>query len=122
MLYPLVFEPIFKERVWGGRELERLFAKKIPAGKPIGESWEISDRPGDRSEEHTSELQSLPLHAALPISFSRSASGADANWNGCSPKKFPPANPLVSRGKSPTGPATPASSPTARSPEKICAG
>lgn len=49
MLYPFVFEPIFKDRVWGGRELERLFAKKIPADKPIGESWEISDRPGDVS-------------------------------------------------------------------------
>ena len=35
MLYPLVFQPIFKERIWGGRELERLFAKKIPAGQPI---------------------------------------------------------------------------------------
>jgi mannose-6-phosphate isomerase len=49
MLYPLTFQPIFKERVWGGRELERLYAKKIPAGKRIGESWEISDRPGDAS-------------------------------------------------------------------------
>jgi len=49
MLYPLTFQPIFKDRVWGGRELERLYAKKIPAGKPIGESWEISDRPGDAS-------------------------------------------------------------------------
>jgi len=49
MLYPLVFQPLFKERVWGGRELERLYGKKIPAGKPIGESWEISDRPGDAS-------------------------------------------------------------------------
>ena len=49
LLYPLVFHPIFKERVWGGRELERLFAKNLPAGKPIGESWEISDRPGDAS-------------------------------------------------------------------------
>ena len=49
MLYPLTFQPIFKERVWGGRELERLYAKKIPAGKAIGESWEISDRPGDAS-------------------------------------------------------------------------
>jgi len=49
MLYPFVFQPIFKERVWGGRELERLFHKKLPAGKPIGESWEISDRPGDAS-------------------------------------------------------------------------
>lgn len=49
ILYPLVFQPIFKERVWGGRELERLFNKQLPAGKPIGESWEISDRPGDES-------------------------------------------------------------------------
>ena len=49
ILYPLVFRPIFKERVWGGRELERLFNKNLPGGKPIGESWEISDRPGDES-------------------------------------------------------------------------
>jgi mannose-6-phosphate isomerase len=49
VLYPLVFQPIFKERIWGGRELERLYAKQIPAGIPIGESWEISDRPGDAS-------------------------------------------------------------------------
>ena len=49
MLYPFVFQPIFKGRIWGGRELERLYAKKIPANQPIGESWEISDRPGDAS-------------------------------------------------------------------------
>ena len=48
MLYPFVFRPIFKDRIWGGRELERLYGKKIPAG-PIGEAWEISDRPGDAS-------------------------------------------------------------------------
>ncbi len=47
MLYPLTFRPIFKERVWGGREIERLYGKKLPSGAPIGESWEISDRPGD---------------------------------------------------------------------------
>ena len=49
MLYPFIFQPILKERVWGGRELERLYAKKLPSSKPIGESWEISDRPGDAS-------------------------------------------------------------------------
>jgi mannose-6-phosphate isomerase len=49
MLYPLTFHPIFKERVWGGREIERLFEKKLPPDAPIGESWEISDRPGDAS-------------------------------------------------------------------------
>ena len=49
MLYPFIFHPIFKERVWGGREMERLYGKKPPPGAPIGESWEISDRPGDAS-------------------------------------------------------------------------
>jgi len=47
--YPLTFQPIFKERVWGGREIEKLFGKQLPPGKQIGESWEISDRPGDES-------------------------------------------------------------------------
>src|SRR5215813_7458207 len=43
-LYPLTFQPIFKERVWGDRNLERLYHKTLPAGVPIGESWEITDR------------------------------------------------------------------------------
>jgi mannose-6-phosphate isomerase len=29
--------------------MERLYQKKLPAGRLIGESWEISDRPGDVS-------------------------------------------------------------------------
>jgi mannose-6-phosphate isomerase len=49
MLYPILFKPIFKERIWGGRELERLYHKSIPATAPIGETWEISDRPGDEN-------------------------------------------------------------------------
>jgi mannose-6-phosphate isomerase len=45
MLYPLTFHPVFKERVWGGRQLATLYGKALPAGAPIGESWEITDRP-----------------------------------------------------------------------------
>jgi mannose-6-phosphate isomerase len=45
-LYPLTFQPIFMQRVWGGRNLERLYAKPLPPNVPIGESWEITDRPG----------------------------------------------------------------------------
>jgi mannose-6-phosphate isomerase len=48
-LYPLTFEPIFKERIWGGRHLETLYGKSLPPGMRVGESWEISDRPGDES-------------------------------------------------------------------------
>ncbi len=44
-LYPLTFQPIFKERVWGGRNLESLYGKPLPPGARIGESWEITDRP-----------------------------------------------------------------------------
>jgi mannose-6-phosphate isomerase len=49
VLYPFIFHPIFKERVWGGRSLATLYGKGLPPEAPIGESWEISDRPGDES-------------------------------------------------------------------------
>src|ERR1035437_4149949 len=49
MLYPFTFRSIFKQRVWGGRELERLYHKPLPPSVPIGESWESADRPGDVS-------------------------------------------------------------------------
>lgn len=40
--YPLLFEPILKDKVWGGRRLERL-GKRLPPGVAIGESWELAD-------------------------------------------------------------------------------
>lgn len=61
-LYPLTFRPIFKERVWGARNLERLYGKKLPAKVPIGESWEISDRPGDVSVIANGPLAGKDLH------------------------------------------------------------
>jgi mannose-6-phosphate isomerase len=39
-LYPLKFEPILIEKVWGGSKLTRLFQKK--GNDKIGESWELS--------------------------------------------------------------------------------
>jgi mannose-6-phosphate isomerase len=49
MAHLLTFEEIYKERIWGGRNLERLFGKKLPAGTNIGESWELADLPEDKS-------------------------------------------------------------------------
>ena len=65
MLYPLTFNPIFKERVWGGRNLARLFGKLLPSDRPIGESWEISDRPGDVSVISNGPLAGKDLHGLV---------------------------------------------------------
>lgn len=46
---PVVFEPIFKPKPWGGRRLETLLGKPLPAGQLIGESWELVDLPTDQS-------------------------------------------------------------------------
>lgn len=62
MLYPLTFRPIFKDRVWGGRALEQLYKKSLPPKTPIGESWEISDRPGDASVITNGPLAGKDLH------------------------------------------------------------
>lgn len=48
MLYPLKFNPLFEERIWGGDQLRRKMDKKLPEGKLIGESWELSAVPGER--------------------------------------------------------------------------
>jgi mannose-6-phosphate isomerase len=47
-LYPLQFEPILKERIWGGEKLKTVLNKPITS-KNTGESWEISTVEGDVS-------------------------------------------------------------------------
>ncbi|MFT5470436.1 MAG: mannose-6-phosphate isomerase [Verrucomicrobiales bacterium] len=46
---PLVFAPVYREKIWGGRNLEKTFDRKLPSEEPIGESWEIVDRPEAQS-------------------------------------------------------------------------
>ncbi len=45
----LQFKPIYQERVWGGRVLGSFLGRKLPGSTPIGESWEIVDRPEAQS-------------------------------------------------------------------------
>lgn len=57
-LYPLKFDPILKQKVWGGDKLNKIYAKKTDrkADGRIGESWEISG-----VDENISELINGPL-------------------------------------------------------------
>lgn len=48
--YPLLLDPIFSARPWGGRRLAGVLGKDVPkTGGPWGESWELSDHPSGRS-------------------------------------------------------------------------
>ncbi|MDQ3625066.1 MAG: class I mannose-6-phosphate isomerase [Verrucomicrobiota bacterium] len=59
---PICFEPLFMERVWGGRRLETLFGKRLPQTTRIGESWEIVDREDAQSVVHEGPLRGRTLH------------------------------------------------------------
>jgi mannose-6-phosphate isomerase len=45
----LRFQPIYQDRVWGGRALAETLGRTLPPERPIGESWEIVDRPEAQS-------------------------------------------------------------------------
>ncbi|NLV74693.1 MAG: mannose-6-phosphate isomerase [Chloroflexi bacterium] len=51
-IYPMTFEPVFRDYMWGGRNLERLFGRKLPDGV-VAESWEISALPGSSTRAET---------------------------------------------------------------------
>jgi len=57
-LYPLLFKPVYKEVMWGGNNLEKVLRRELPAERkgPVGESWEITDRP-----EGVSVVENGPL-------------------------------------------------------------
>ncbi len=58
--YPITFEPILKERIWGGEKLTTIF-KKGPKKTEIGESWELSDVEGDVSVVANGSLKGKSL-------------------------------------------------------------
>jgi mannose-6-phosphate isomerase len=58
----LMFEPLFRERIWGGRRLADLYGKKLPPSIAIGESWEIVDRP-----EAQSVVRNVPNATRFPL-------------------------------------------------------
>ena len=59
-IYPIQFEPILKERIWGGEKLKTVLNKPI-ASKITGESWELSTVDGDISVVANGELKGKSL-------------------------------------------------------------
>ncbi len=59
-LYPLKFNPILKDKIWGGKKLSSILNKPTNSAN-CGESWEISGVPGDISVVADGELKGKPL-------------------------------------------------------------
>lgn len=55
------FEPILKEKIWGGEKLKNILHKKAIQNN-IGESWEISDVEEDVSIISNGSLKGISLH------------------------------------------------------------
>ncbi|TGL84829.1 mannose-6-phosphate isomerase [Leptospira congkakensis] len=54
------FDPLYKEKIWGGRKFETKLGRNIPEGQ-IGESWEVSVYGTDISPVQNPEFQNIPL-------------------------------------------------------------
>ena len=65
MLYPLKFKPILKEKIWGGRRLGEKLGKRLPAGRAVGESWELSGLDGNRSVVRNGPLKGNDLEELI---------------------------------------------------------
>ncbi len=63
-LYPLKFEPILKDKIWGGQKLKTLLNKNSNLPN-VGESWEISDVDGDTSIVKNGNLEGQSLKHLL---------------------------------------------------------
>ncbi|WP_086477450.1 MULTISPECIES: type I phosphomannose isomerase catalytic subunit [Arenibacter] len=63
-LYPLMFDPILKERLWGGTKLKEVLGKEIVADN-TGESWELSGVAGDVSVVANGTLKGTSLQELM---------------------------------------------------------
>lgn len=61
----LRFQPLYQERVWGGRAFESTFARQLDSTNPIGESWEIVDRPEAQSVVRGGKYDGVSLRSLL---------------------------------------------------------
>ena len=66
----LQFEPIYQERVWGGRVLESYLGRKLPGSTPIGESWELVDRAEAQSVVSAGPLKGKTLRQVIEANAS----------------------------------------------------
>jgi mannose-6-phosphate isomerase len=61
----LRLQPLYQDRVWGGRALASALNRTLPPERPIGESWEIVDRPEAQSVISGGEFDGQSLRSVI---------------------------------------------------------
>ena len=76
----MTFDPIFKDYIWGGRNLETVLGRSIPDGT-VAEIWEVAGHPDGSTRVHNGPLAGMtlfeqpergPLMLMMPLSVSLS--------------------------------------------------
>lgn len=66
MLYPLLFEPILKEKIWGGDALFKKYGIKLPSSN-IGENWSIACHKNGMSIVLNGHLKGKSLYELIEL-------------------------------------------------------
>jgi mannose-6-phosphate isomerase len=61
----LRFQPVYFDRIWGGRAIETALGRTLPSNHPIGESWDLVDRPEAQSVVRAGPLAGQTLRTLL---------------------------------------------------------
>lgn len=61
MLYPIKFQPIFKDKIWGGQKIKTVLRKDFGNLPNCGETWELSGVEGDVSVVANGDLRGKNL-------------------------------------------------------------
>ena len=66
MIYPLQFIPVFKDYIWGGRNLEKL-GRRLPKGVNVAESWEIAAHEDGMTRVENGPLSGMTLQKVFEM-------------------------------------------------------
>ncbi|MCP3967564.1 MAG: mannose-6-phosphate isomerase [Lentisphaerae bacterium] len=93
-LYPMIFEPIYHDKMWGGTQISEVLKRSVPTmHDPVGESWEIVDREDEQSVVANGPLKGATI-SQLINNFGKSLLGSKFNGG-----RFPLLVKLIDAGK-----------------------
>lgn len=65
-LYPFLFQPFYKSVLWGGKRLRTVLNRPLdPDAGPIGEAWDIADRPDAESKVENGPLAGVTIRQLI---------------------------------------------------------